>query len=127
MAGQSTPVIVCCNSSSVTRERSLTLSVSSCSGGAEFSVNEPTVSSTRCFLAGVVRQAIEPVRDPVTYCESPHAARTCGCGCGAPVTLGWFLTGHDQKALCDRVAKVGTVQSAGWRTAPAFTVSTRMR
>lgn len=54
-------------------------------------------------------QPIEPVRNPVTYFESPHAARTCGCGCGAPVTLGWFLTGHDQKALHDRVAKIGTV------------------
>ncbi|MFE2022458.1 hypothetical protein ACFW9O_30955 [Streptomyces sp. NPDC059499] len=27
----------------------------------------------------------------------------------APVTLGWFLPGHDQKALHDRVAKIGTV------------------
>ncbi|MEU5411974.1 MULTISPECIES: hypothetical protein [Streptomyces] len=54
-------------------------------------------------------QPIEPVRNPVTYFESPHAARTCGCDCGAPVTLGWFLPGHDQKALHDRVAKIGTV------------------
>jgi hypothetical protein len=54
-------------------------------------------------------QPIEPARNPVTYFESAHAARTCGCGCEAPVTLGWFLAGHDQKALHDRVAKIGTV------------------
>ncbi|MFF7205427.1 hypothetical protein [Streptomyces sp. NPDC008141] len=54
-------------------------------------------------------QPIEPVRNPVTYFESPHAARSCGCGCGSPVTLGWFLAGHDQKALHDRVARIGTV------------------
>ncbi|MEU3980683.1 hypothetical protein AB0F77_11315 [Streptomyces sp. NPDC026672] len=54
-------------------------------------------------------QPVEPARNPVTYFESPHAARTCGCGCEAPVTLGWFLPGHDQKALHDRVAKIGTV------------------
>ncbi|MFF7135372.1 hypothetical protein ACFZBZ_23800 [Streptomyces sp. NPDC008196] len=55
-------------------------------------------------------QPVEPTRNPVTYFESAHAARLCGCGCGAPVTLGWFLTGHDQKALHDRVAKIGTVR-----------------
>ncbi|MFI9588175.1 hypothetical protein ACIHCQ_41795 [Streptomyces sp. NPDC052236] len=54
-------------------------------------------------------QPVAPARNPVTYFESSHAARDCGCGCGAPVTLGWFLTGHDQKALHDRVAKIGTV------------------
>lgn len=54
-------------------------------------------------------QPVAAARNPVTYFDSPHAARTCGCGCGAPVTLGWFLTGHDQKALHDRVAKIGTV------------------
>lgn len=54
-------------------------------------------------------QPVEPTRNPVTYFDSPHAARTCGCGCQAPVTLGWFLPGHDQKALHDRVARIGTV------------------
>ncbi|WP_190038508.1 hypothetical protein [Streptomyces fructofermentans] len=54
-------------------------------------------------------QPVEPTRNPVTYFDSPHAARECGCGCGVPVTLGWFLTGHEQKALHDRVAKIGTV------------------
>ncbi|MFC5204653.1 hypothetical protein [Streptomyces kaempferi] len=52
-------------------------------------------------------QPVAAARNPVTYFDSPHATRTCGCG--APVTVGWFLTGHDQKALHDRVAKIGTV------------------
>lgn len=52
-------------------------------------------------------QPVAAARNPVTYFDSPHAARACGCG--PPVTLGWFLTGHDQKALHDRVAKIGTV------------------
>lgn len=55
-------------------------------------------------------QPVEPTRNPVTYFDSPHSARTCGCGCQAPVTVGWFLPGHDQKALHDRVALVGTVR-----------------
>jgi len=49
------------------------------------------------------------VRNPITYFESEFAARVCGCGCGAEVNLGYFLPGHDQKALHDRVAKIGTV------------------
>jgi hypothetical protein len=52
---------------------------------------------------------VGPVRNPITYFESEYAARVCGCGCGAEVTLGHFLSGHDQKALHDRVAKIGTV------------------
>jgi hypothetical protein len=52
---------------------------------------------------------VGPVRNPITYFESEYAARVCGCGCGAEVTLGYFLPGHDQKALHDRVAKIGTV------------------
>jgi hypothetical protein len=49
------------------------------------------------------------VRNPITYFESDFAARLCGCGCGAEVSLGFFLPGHDQKALHDRVAQIGTV------------------
>lgn len=55
-------------------------------------------------------QPVSPSRNPIAYFDSPHGARTCGCDCGAPVTRGWFLIGHDQKALHDRVSKVGTVR-----------------
>ncbi|NVI86119.1 hypothetical protein [Actinomadura sp. BRA 177] len=50
-----------------------------------------------------------PFRNPIAYFESEHDARVCGCGCGAVVAPGHFLPGHDQKALYDRVAKIGTV------------------
>ncbi|WP_344449738.1 hypothetical protein [Actinocorallia aurantiaca] len=52
---------------------------------------------------------VDAVRNPITYFESEHASRACGCGCGAEVKLGHFLPGHDQKALHDRVARIGTV------------------
>ncbi|KOG07445.1 hypothetical protein ADK34_40260 [Streptomyces viridochromogenes] len=52
----------------------------------------------------------EPARNPVTYFDSLHDTRLCGCGCGEPVAGGWFLAGHDQKALHARVAKIGTVR-----------------
>ncbi len=49
-------------------------------------------------------------RNPIAYFESPHDARLCQCGCGESVSTGWFLIGHDQKALHARVAKIGTVR-----------------
>ncbi|MGA5870007.1 hypothetical protein [Streptomyces cinereoruber] len=52
----------------------------------------------------------ERARNPITYFDSPHDTRLCGCDCGEPVVGGWFLAGHDQKALHARVAKVGTVR-----------------
>lgn len=53
---------------------------------------------------------VESARNPITYFDSPHGTRVCHCGCGEPVATGWFLIGHDQKALHARVAKVGTVR-----------------
>jgi hypothetical protein len=52
----------------------------------------------------------EPARNPITYFDSLHDTRLYGCGCGEPVAGDWFLTGHDQKALHARVAKIGTVR-----------------
>lgn len=53
---------------------------------------------------------VDSARNPITYFDSPHDTRLCGCGCGEPVAGGWFLAGHDQKALHARVAKIGTVR-----------------
>jgi hypothetical protein len=53
---------------------------------------------------------VESTRNPITYFDSPHDSRLCGCGCGEPVAGSWFLAGHDQKALHARVAKIGTVR-----------------
>ncbi|MFI6449676.1 hypothetical protein [Kitasatospora sp. NPDC050543] len=61
-------------------------------------------------------------RNPVTYIDSSLDARSCACGCGEATTTGWFLPGHDQKALHERVARVGTVHEfIQWfdRTHPA--------
>ncbi|PCG82961.1 hypothetical protein CIB93_27265 [Streptomyces sp. WZ.A104] len=53
---------------------------------------------------------VETTRNPITYFDSPHGARTCYCGCGEPVAGGWFVIGHDQKALHARISKIGTVR-----------------
>ncbi|MFE5804672.1 hypothetical protein [Streptomyces sp. NPDC056491] len=53
---------------------------------------------------------VGPTRNPINYYDSPHDTRLCGCGCGEQVAGGWFLSGHDQKALHARVAKIGTVR-----------------
>ncbi|MFJ5788133.1 hypothetical protein [Streptomyces hydrogenans] len=56
------------------------------------------------------KQPVDPTRNPITYFDSPHDTRLCGCDCGEPVAGGWFLPGHDQKALHARVSKIGTVR-----------------
>jgi len=48
-------------------------------------------------------------RNPVTYVESDEDLRLCECGCGTEVSHGPFVSGHDQRALHERVAKIGTV------------------
>ncbi|MEU3564181.1 hypothetical protein [Kitasatospora sp. NPDC006786] len=48
-------------------------------------------------------------RNPVTYIDSAFDAKACACGCGESTTTGWFVPGHDQKALHERVARIGTV------------------
>jgi hypothetical protein len=48
-------------------------------------------------------------RNPVAYIDSV-LGRRCRCGCGSEVAKGYFLPGHDQKAIHDRVAKVGSVR-----------------
>ncbi len=49
------------------------------------------------------------VRNPITYFEAPVGRRLCFCGCGEAVSLGHFLSGHDQRAIHERIARVGTV------------------
>jgi len=49
------------------------------------------------------------VRNPITYVEATVGRRLCFCGCGAEVSLGHFLPGHDQRAIHERIARVGTV------------------
>jgi hypothetical protein len=49
------------------------------------------------------------VRNPITYFDSAVGRRSCACGCGAEVAKGYFLPGHDQRAIHDRIARVGSV------------------
>jgi hypothetical protein len=49
------------------------------------------------------------VRNPVSYIDADEDLRHCECGCGAEVSRGPFVSGHDQRALHERVAKIGTV------------------
>jgi hypothetical protein len=49
-------------------------------------------------------------RNPVRYFDSPlDEGHPCRCGCGEAVAGVDFLPGHDQTALHDRVAQIGTV------------------
>jgi hypothetical protein len=48
-------------------------------------------------------------RNPIHYFDAPIGHRFCKCGCGNPVVLGHFVAGHDQKAIHERIARVGTV------------------
>jgi hypothetical protein len=59
-------------------------------------VGEPTPPSAR-------------VRNPVTYLDSTVGGRLCGCGCGTEIFVGDFVRGHEQTALHQRVAKIGTI------------------
>jgi hypothetical protein len=51
-------------------------------------------------------------RNPVTYFESPLDGHgSCACGCGELVPLQRdFLPGHDQRAIHERIARVGGVR-----------------
>lgn len=48
-------------------------------------------------------------QNPITYFKSPLGNRECNCGCGKPINRGDFLPGHDQRAIHERIARVGTV------------------
>lgn len=56
---------------------------------------------------------VEPARNPVRYFDSPHDAAgvLCACGCGERAgARSEFLAGHDQRAIHDRVAKIGSTK-----------------
>jgi hypothetical protein len=49
------------------------------------------------------------VRNPVTYFDSTVGGWPCGCGCGDEIYAGEFVRGHEQTALHQRVAQIGTI------------------
>ena len=58
-------------------------------------------------FADLISLSVDGHRNPVTYLDEPGgAARTCACGCGAPVGGSRaFLPGHDQRAVHERIAQ----------------------
>lgn len=48
-------------------------------------------------------------QNPITFFKSPLDNRKCNCGCGKPIDRGDFLPGHDQRAIHERIGRVGTV------------------
>jgi len=59
-------------------------------------VGQPTPDSAR-------------VRNPATYFDSTVGGWLCGCGCGKEIFAGEFVRGHEQTALRQRVAQIGTI------------------
>jgi len=51
------------------------------------------------------------VRNPVTYPKLTveGLGQPCGCGCGTEIFAGKFVRGHEQTALHQRVAQIGTI------------------
>jgi hypothetical protein len=55
-----------------------------------------------------VGEPAQATRNPVRYEPSELDLTACRCGCGEPARLS-FLPGHDQRALHERVNKLGSV------------------
>jgi hypothetical protein len=51
--------------------------------------------------------------NPTGYFEDPefdgYSAQLCRCGCGESTSGGDFIPGHDQRAIHERIARIGTV------------------
>lgn len=47
-------------------------------------------------------------QNPIKYVDHPLDLTECRCGCGQPVRAD-FVPGHDQRAIHERIAKIGTV------------------
>ena len=56
---------------------------------------------------------VSAARNPVRYFSDPEFDETtgkpCRCGCGEITSAGDFIPGHDQKAIHERIARIGTV------------------
>ena len=49
-------------------------------------------------------------RNPISYGpDDADLAMLCMCGCGERIYAGYFLPGHDQRAIHARIARIGSV------------------
>lgn len=49
------------------------------------------------------------VRNPVKYLDTTIGGWPCACGCGTEIHSGEYVRGHEQTALHQRVAQIGTI------------------
>jgi hypothetical protein len=73
---------------------------------------EPLTEGHSVYDAYVGKPAPERARgarNPITYIDSEVGGWPCGCGCGTEIHAGQFVRGHEQTALHNRVAKIGTI------------------
>jgi hypothetical protein len=73
---------------------------------------------------------VTPGRNPVRYFEDPEfdsaVGKLCRCGCGESTTAGDFVPGHDQRAIHERIARIGTVaEFLDWMDVVRPTVTVR--
>lgn len=65
------------------------------------------------YVTKLTPPQITPGRNPVRYFEDPEfdsaVGKLCRCGCGEMTTAGDFVPGHDQRAIHERIARIGTV------------------
>ncbi len=61
------------------------------------------------YVAKSAPERARGARNPITYIDSNVGGWRCGCGCGAEIFAGEFVRGHEQTALHQRVAKIGTI------------------
>jgi hypothetical protein len=81
-------------------------------------------SSNRRALVGPILRSGHPVHDrwvgkespirgnrnPVGYFDDVADRRPCACGCGQVLVKGDFASGHDQRAIHERIARIGSVR-----------------
>jgi hypothetical protein len=79
--------------------------------GRKIIVGEPLPKNHAVYRAYVGHKTPDSarVRNPVTYFDSTVGGWPCGCGCGDEIYVGEFVRGHEQTALHQRVAQIGTI------------------
>jgi hypothetical protein len=79
--------------------------------GRKIIVGEPLPEDHAVYLEYVGKPTPDSarVRNPVTYFDSTVGGWMCGCGCGEEIFAGEFVRGHEQTALHQRVAQIGTI------------------
>ncbi|GAA1959401.1 hypothetical protein [Catenulispora subtropica] len=82
-----------------------------CSGGRRAFTGRPLEPGHPVYDLYVGKPAPNGAQqNPITYFDSVLDNRVCNCGCGQAINRGDFLPGHDQRAIHERISKVGSVK-----------------